>query len=88
MSQFASLSSARQHILKVCKQRIDNGSFTERSLARMSGLSQPHIHHLLSGQRTGTDDALDKLAQAARVYADPDDERNHHDPEAWWAANP
>ena len=84
MSQFASLSSARQHILRVCKLRIDNGSFTERALATMTGLSQPHINHLLSGRRKGTDRVIDKLAAAAHVYPDPDDQRNSYDPQGWW----
>ena len=31
--------------------RIHNGEFTERGLARLLGISQPQIHHVLKGTR-------------------------------------
>jgi hypothetical protein len=33
------------------KARVRNGDGTERSLARLSGISQPHMHNVLKGAR-------------------------------------
>ena len=33
------------------RRRVRNGEATERSLAYASGLSQPHLHHVLKGKR-------------------------------------
>lgn len=34
------------------RERVRNGELTERGLARLLGLSQPHVHHVLKGART------------------------------------
>ena len=34
------------------RQRVQNGEFTERGLARVVGISQVHIHNVLKGART------------------------------------
>jgi transcriptional regulator with XRE-family HTH domain len=33
------------------RQRIRNGELTERRLAQMTGISQPHVHNVLKGKR-------------------------------------
>jgi hypothetical protein len=33
------------------KERVRNGEITERRLARMTGVSQPHVHNVLKGVR-------------------------------------
>lgn len=33
------------------RQRVRSGEMTERGLARVTGVSQPHIHHVLRGKR-------------------------------------
>lgn len=33
------------------EQRVRSGEISERSLARVAGLSQPHLHHVLKGER-------------------------------------
>jgi len=33
-------------------QRMQRGELTERGLARMTGISQPHVHNMLNGTRT------------------------------------
>lgn len=38
---------------------LTNGEYTERGLARMTGISQPHLHHILSGKRTLTPHVAD-----------------------------
>ncbi len=38
-------------LLDCVRRRVQNGEVTERRLAGMSGISQPHIHNLLKGAR-------------------------------------
>ena len=40
------------NLLAHLRRCVLNGELTERGLARMSGLSQPHVHHVLKGART------------------------------------
>ncbi len=41
----------QRRLLARVKNRVQNGELTERGLARMTGISQPHIHHILKGVR-------------------------------------
>lgn len=41
----------QQHLLGAVRERIRNGELTERGLARVLGISQPHIHNILKGVR-------------------------------------
>jgi transcriptional regulator with XRE-family HTH domain len=38
-------------LLDELRRRVRSGEVTERSLAQASGLSQPHLHHVLKGKR-------------------------------------
>ncbi len=42
----------QSNLLAQLRRRVLTGELTERGLARMSGLSQPHVHHVLKGART------------------------------------
>lgn len=33
------------------RERVRSGELTERGLARLAGISQPHIHNVLKGKR-------------------------------------
>jgi len=46
-------------LLEVARQRIHNGDFSERSLARFLGISQPHTHNVLKGVRPMTAELFD-----------------------------
>ena len=46
------------------RMQIHNGELTERGLARLAGLSQPHIHNVLSGQRILTVSVADRILTA------------------------
>lgn len=41
----------QQRLLDELRQRVHSGAATERSLARLSGISQPHLHNVLKGKR-------------------------------------
>jgi transcriptional regulator with XRE-family HTH domain len=43
--------SLRERLIAHLRDRVRSGELTERSLARISGVSQPHIHNVLKGKR-------------------------------------
>jgi plasmid maintenance system antidote protein VapI len=46
---------------------VANGIVSERRIAQVVGLSQPHIHHLLSGERTLTVQVADRLLRTLEI---------------------
>lgn len=55
---------AQTRLLGEIRQRIRNGEYTERGLARLAGISQPHLHNLLKGVRELTTASADSLLMA------------------------
>ena len=43
------------------RDRIRSGELTERRLARMAGISQPHVHNVLKGKRVFSPHMADRL---------------------------
>ena len=41
----------QRRLLATLQSRLRNGELTERRLARLTGISQPHIHNVLKGKR-------------------------------------
>lgn len=60
-SSLLSFEQLQSRLLTAIRLKIANGEFTERGLARIAGISQPHIHHILKGQRSLTSDTADSL---------------------------
>jgi transcriptional regulator with XRE-family HTH domain len=51
-----------QHrLLARVRTYVRNGELTERGLARMIGISQPHMHHILKGVRTLSIENADRI---------------------------
>ena len=48
-------------LLGILRHRINNGEFTERSLARLVGISQPQVHNVLKGVRKLSPQTADLL---------------------------
>lgn len=48
-------------LLDSIRKRVQNGEVTERRLAGMSGISQPHIHNLLKGARALSPEIADRI---------------------------
>jgi hypothetical protein len=44
-------SDLQRRLISFVVTKIRNGEFTERGLARMLGVSQPHLHNVLKGAR-------------------------------------
>lgn len=54
-------------LLARVRELVRNGSITERRLARLSGISQPHIHNVLKGARTLSAESADRLMQCLQI---------------------
>jgi hypothetical protein len=50
---------ARLRLLAYVRDQVRNGELTERGLARLIGISQPHAHNVLKGARTLSPDIFD-----------------------------
>ncbi len=51
-------------LIDIARVRVRGGEFTERGLARLSGISQPHIHHVLNNLRLLSPALTDRLMKA------------------------
>ncbi len=49
--------------------RVRNGEISERGLARLAGLSQPHVHNVLKGVRVLSPESADRLLRALGLNA-------------------
>ena len=51
----------QQRLTKYLRERVRSGESTERGLARLTRVSQPHIHHVLKGKRLLSLEMADKI---------------------------
>ena len=49
------------------RERVRRGDLTERGLARLAGISQPHIHNVLKGKRDLSMEAADAILMAVGI---------------------
>jgi len=49
------------------RSRVRNGEISERGLARLTGISQPHIHNVLKGARLLSADMADRILRRLRI---------------------
>lgn len=59
----------RDALIQSLRTRVRNGEMTERGLARLAGVSQPHIHNVLKGARSVSPDMMDRLLCHLRISA-------------------
>ncbi len=55
-----------RRLITYLRDCVRNGEMTERRLARLTGVSQPHIHHVLAGKRSFSTDTADQVLKALR----------------------
>jgi len=55
------------NLIFVLRERINNGELTERRLAKIVGMSQPHIHNVLKGVRLLTPDLSDRILKGIKL---------------------
>jgi plasmid maintenance system antidote protein VapI len=51
----------RERLITHLRERVHSGEVTERGLARISGVSQPHIHNVLKGKRILSAEMSDEI---------------------------
>ncbi len=56
-----------ERFLDHLRRKIRGGELTERRLARMAGISQPHVHNVLKGKRLISLELADALLHAVRL---------------------
>jgi antitoxin component HigA of HigAB toxin-antitoxin module len=61
------LGDLQQRFVALLRKRVRNGELTERGLARMVGISQPHMHNVLHGKRTFSLETTDDMMRQLRV---------------------
>ena len=60
-ASFASFGNLQKKLIRHLKVRIHGGELTERSLARLTGISQPHLHNVLKGKRLLSFEKADRI---------------------------
>ena len=53
-------------LIEVARQRVRAGQFTEVGLARLSGVSQPHMHNVLKNIRLLSPASASRLMRAKK----------------------
>jgi transcriptional regulator with XRE-family HTH domain len=51
-------------MIATLRERVRRGDLTERGLARLAGVSQPHIHNVLKGKRDLSMETADAILSA------------------------
>jgi transcriptional regulator with XRE-family HTH domain len=54
-------------IIDIARERVQAGKLTERGLARLCGVSQPHMHNVLKNIRSLSTEAADRLMRALDI---------------------
>jgi len=54
-------------LLRSVRSRVQNGELTERRLASLTGISQPHVHNILKGARTLSPEKGDLILRALEM---------------------
>ena len=62
-----SLDLLHRKLAELARKRVHSGELTERSLARLCGISQPHMHNVLKGIRAMSTSSADRLLEALNV---------------------
>jgi len=57
----------QQRLLEELRQRVRSGAATERGIARISGISQPHLHNVLKGKRLLSIDKADEVLRSLEI---------------------
>jgi transcriptional regulator with XRE-family HTH domain len=59
--------TARLRMVAHVRKMIRNGQITERRLARLTGISQPHVHNVLKGTRSLTPEVADLILRRLKI---------------------
>jgi len=54
-------------LVAAIRYRVRNGEMSERGVARLAGISQPHMHNVLKGVRSLSSESADILLRSLRM---------------------
>ena len=54
-------------LVAAIRHRVRNGEMSERSFARLAGISQPHMHNVLKGARSLSSESADTVLRSLRM---------------------
>ncbi len=54
-------------LIAAIRSRVRNGEMSERGLARLAGISQPHMHNVLKGARSLSSGSADIILRSLRM---------------------
>jgi len=57
----------QSRLVTAIRTRVRSGELTERRLARLTGISQPHVHNVLKGVRVLSPEVADQLLRELRL---------------------
>ena len=57
----------QQHLVEHLRHRVQSGETTERGLARVAGISQPHLHNVLKGKRILSIEMADEILKNLQI---------------------
>ncbi|MBS1856033.1 MAG: XRE family transcriptional regulator [Acidobacteria bacterium] len=57
----------QQRLLEHLRLRVQSGEATERGLARLAGVSQPHLHNVLKGKRLLSVEMADEILRNLQI---------------------
>jgi hypothetical protein len=61
------LAELHRRLIETAQRRVRGGYISERGLARLCGMSQPHMHNVLKQIRSLSTDSADRLMQALQI---------------------
>jgi hypothetical protein len=67
MANTMTFQDLQQRLIEELRLRVRSGVATERGLARLSGISQPHLHHVLKGKRTFSIEKSDEVLRRLQI---------------------
>jgi len=59
--------SLQLRLIDLVHQRVRRGDLTERGLARLTGISQPHLHNMLKGVRVLSPQMADLILRQLHI---------------------
>jgi transcriptional regulator with XRE-family HTH domain len=57
----------QDRLVSSVRWRVQNGELTERRLASLTGISQPHMHNILKGARTLSPENADRILRTLEM---------------------
>jgi len=57
----------QRRLVACLEQRVRSGQTTERGLARLTGVSQPHMHNVLKGKRVLSSETADAICRELKI---------------------